>query len=157
MIKAARYLPIFAALSLTSCMTSQSVSDVGPNSVAMMEFRQGTTNLKCEDMCAGSFGAHRREMKQLYANGQWAALAQDVITIGFNQDLAYFYLGAAAEGLRYRGAALTYYNRASQIGRRDDSGAPCDGLINNCDGFEFPRDSETAMLRVAASRDPAAN
>jgi len=53
-------------------------------------------------------------MKQLLETDQWSDLAVRVLTIGYKDNLAWYYLGRAAEGLGHIEAARTYFKRPGQ-------------------------------------------
>lgn len=90
--------------------------------------------MSCDATCAVSWGATRNQVKTLHDNELWNHLAIEVSRVGYKVDLAYYYLGRAAEGLGYNNSATVYYNLAlANI-------YECDGIINTCDGFVFPRD-----------------
>ncbi|MCC8997540.1 MAG: hypothetical protein LM517_10955 [Nitrosomonas sp.] len=50
-------------------------------------------------LCRGKFGTNLQDIHQSYLLEGWHDLSTKVLEIGFNQDLAYFYLGRAAEGI----------------------------------------------------------
>ena len=94
----------------------------------------GQIRLSCDAACAVSWQATRHQVKALHDNELWNHLAIEVSRVGFRVDLAYYYLGRAAEGLGYDNSANIYYNLAlADI-------YECDGIINSCDGFVFPSD-----------------
>lgn len=120
-------------------------------------FASGSINLTCGLSCAGTYGASRAQLRSLYDNRRWAELAKTVASIGFENDQAYFYLGAAAAGLNHRKAARSYFNRAVTVRMK------CNGTPNVCDGFVFPANIypwltalNNADERDAAARDAAA-
>lgn len=108
---------------------------------ALQKFAAGQVRLECATSCSMTFGAARRQLKRWHDAQIWTDLAARVVEIGYDNDLAYFYLGKAADGLGYPDAAVTYF-RLAQAARK------CDGFINNCDGFIFPRDAATALERI---------
>jgi hypothetical protein len=126
------------------------------------KFASGSINLTCALSCAGTYGASRAELRSLYDNRRWAELAKSVASIGYENDQAYFYLGAAAAGLNYRAAARSYLNRAATTRMK------CGGSPNVCDGFVFPAniypwitalnnaDAKDAAAKEAAARNAAA-
>jgi hypothetical protein len=58
------------------------------------------------------FIGHWREMAESYNAHQWNKLAEQVMTAGHEVDIAYYFLGAAAEHLGYYEASLKFYHRA---------------------------------------------
>jgi outer membrane protein OmpA-like peptidoglycan-associated protein len=103
--------------------------------------KQGDLRLPCDIACSGAWGWNRNESKVLHDNGLWNELAIVVAKVGFKTDLAYYYLGRAAEGLGYADAAQTYYRLSSSVHK-------CNGSINNCDGFVFPDIIDEAFKRL---------
>lgn len=106
-------------------------------------FAQGKAVLDCGLICAGRYGFNRLEIKALYDSQQWTELSDRVMSIGFQIDQTWFYLGRAAEGLGHSEAARTYYNRGLAESHK------CKGSKNLCDGLEFPRDID-ARLKILA-------
>ena len=102
-------------------------------------FSTGQVRLTCEISCAGTAGANASQQNQFYRAGNWVALAQSVASVGYNNDIGYYYLGAASEGLGYRNAAKIYYQLTSQARFR------CSG--NLCGGISVP---QAAVTRLAA-------
>jgi len=129
-------LSLLVLIILGGCATTTKQT---PESYA--SFTRGEIRLSCGISCAGAWGSSRRQAKAFYDNGLWNDLAKKVIEIGFDNQLSYFYLGRAAEGLGYFNAARTYYTHAS-------STKPCDGLINNCDGFSFPTEINVRLASL---------
>jgi hypothetical protein len=83
--------------------------------------------------------------------------------IGFQEDLAYFYLGRAAEGLGAYGASLKYYRMAGRLATGPDPTLRCHGSTDLCDGLRLPADiyprirlveTELDRYRPVAARKP---
>jgi len=66
----------------------------------------------------------------------WRDLAVTVIKVGYLNDLSYFLLGEAANGLGLRDAARNYYVRAIEAQKVDKT---CSGDFNTCEGFDVPK------------------
>ena len=131
-----KYLfPLLMLILLGGCATTTKQT---PESYA--SFSRGEARLSCGVSCSGSWGYSRKQAKSFYEYASWADLSKLVIEIGYENQLSYFYLGRAAEGLGYVNAARIYYSYAS-------SSKPCDALLNNCDGFNFPAEIN---LRLAS-------
>lgn len=96
----------------------------------LQRFSSGKVNLTCSTTsCAWTFGAKRNLLLSLQQSRQWERLANEVVALDYDQDLSYFYLGQAAEGMGIPSAALQYY-RMSLHHR-----SKCNGAINVCDNF----------------------
>src|SRR5690349_12187264 len=63
------------------------------------QFKTGEARLGCRWHCALTWGLYRNEANVLYKAQAWNDLALNVLRIGYADDLSYFYLGKAAEGL----------------------------------------------------------
>ncbi|WP_454739131.1 hypothetical protein [Cupriavidus necator] len=113
-------------------------------------FVNGQVRLDCELACSGNWGSNRREAKTLYETHRWKELVSKVMEIGYGKDLTYFYLGRAAEGLGFFGAAETYYGLAMRA-------TPCAGVINTCDGLNFPHDITYRLPILKPAQADAAN
>jgi hypothetical protein len=107
----------------------------------------GQVVLDCALGCATQWGATRRTLKYFHDTSQWGALALNVMKIGFNDDLTWYYLGRAAEELSYLDAARIYY--AASLGAPRCNGA----LFNNCDGFDLPADAQRRLGPLAGTRE----
>lgn len=99
------------------------------------EFKNGEARLGCRWHCALTWGLYRNEANGLYKAQAWSDLALNVLRIGYGDDLSYFYLGKAAEGLGHIRAAETYY----RLSRSAD--LKCADIYGECYGLVFPRDA----------------
>jgi hypothetical protein len=123
---------------------------------ARNEFAGGSVILNCQLSCSLSWILARPQLSLLYAQQQWQPLADKVVQIGYVNDLEYFYLGRAAEGLGYYDAALKYYRIS---GGASTSGGPNSALhcrtqlSNNCDGINLPADLYPRIASVQAAID----
>lgn len=80
---------------------------------------------------------------QLAAARHWADLAALVLRVGYEDDLSLYYLGNAAEGTGYPGAAASYYRQSVRLSQ---TSAACLRLSRLCGGLALPR---AASLRLA--------
>jgi hypothetical protein len=137
-----RSLAMGLVLACGGCATK--VANIDNNNVGTLvdQFVDGKAQLDCALACAGSFGANRQAMLAMYKAGDWSRLAKTVMTVGFDQDLSWFYLGRSAEGLGLGDTAVEYYTRALE------SQYHCDA--NTCDGFLFPDDVLTQASGLGA-------
>ena len=136
-------LLILAVITLPGCLAT--TPDKPYNESA---FEKGTIVLTCKSIgCAGSWGSSAASMRSQYDSQQWDELARSVVATNFPYDLAYYYLGRAAEGKGHYGAAANYY-RAAQIARK------CASFINVCNGLDVPS-LAADRLNVVANRSPA--
>jgi len=110
----------------------------------MPAFSRGEVRLTCGVSCAGAWGAAIHHAKSLNDNQVWVDLATEVMRIGFGNDLSYYFLGRAAEGMGYVEAAKTYFRLALAHEYK------CAGAFNVCDGFVFPRDIQTSLSQLTS-------
>jgi len=68
----------------------------------------------------------------LFESEQWEKLAREVLQVNVGQDLTYFYLGRAAEGLELNEVAIRYYLLAKTYP------AKCLNIFDGCGGLDFP-------------------
>lgn len=121
------------ALSLAACDQQQLPRD-DPQALTFMQnrFKDGDAFLACGIDCSGTYGSARQGLAAAYQNQDWQELANAILTIGSDNDQAWFYLAAAADGLGYENAAQRYY-LLSLTARFH-----CHGPINVCDGLDLP-------------------
>jgi hypothetical protein len=79
---------------------------------------------------------------------QWPELAVLVMQVGYTNDLTYYYLGRAAEGLGFGDAAKTHYEISVRL---TSVGITCaaDGA-NYCNGQIFPAAAEVELAQLTA-------
>jgi len=113
---------------------------------ALEDFKRGDAQLKCES-CGFKFGANKDGLKTSYQKGQWEVLAREVLEIGYRQDISWFYLGAAAEGMGLIAPARRYYQQAANLARQADT--HCKGAIADlCNGIRLPEQADAALARL---------
>jgi len=130
-----RLLTGLAALALTlSACDQQQLPLNDPQALSFMQnrFKDGDAFLACGIDCSGTYGSARQGLAAAYQNQDWQELANAILTIGSDNDQAWFYLAAAADGLGYETAAQRYY-LLSLTARFH-----CHGPINVCDGLDLP-------------------
>src|SRR3989454_4725790 len=91
-------------------------------------------------------GGKQTRMKQLLETDQWSDLAVRVLAIGYKDNLAWYYLGRAAEGLGHVEAARTYYLKGQA------SPMKCDALFNYCEGVVFPQAFHSRLANLPRSQ-----
>jgi hypothetical protein len=81
----------------------------------LTELQAGKTTLTCVSSCHWSWLQNFNQMMTLHNAGQWESLAVLVMQIGHEMDLAYYFLGRAAEGFGYSHAAISYYQVSAYL------------------------------------------
>ena len=106
-----KFNQLFRALvfcCLSACMSSPP-KPITSNQSQSESFLNGEIRLNCKISCSRAFGSEAVHLNKLYKAGLWHELARKIYEIDFNIDIAYFYLGRAAEGLGKIKAAEKYY------------------------------------------------
>lgn len=142
-------LPMLAALlALAGCnMVAVGYQDPTAKAEAMAAFHAGDAGFSCGQglSCAVKWSAARAAANRLLLAERWDDVADVVLGAGYEQDLSWFYLGVAAEGLGQTRAARTYYDNAI---RRSLYGAgySCTAAgMMSCDGVRLPEDAQQLM------------
>jgi clan AA aspartic protease (TIGR02281 family) len=141
-------------MALLGCVSQYSDVPSRSDDFILGQFSKGEAQLTCSLACSMQHGFHRPEFKKLYMARDWRGLAIEVIAIGSMDDQSWYYLGVAAKEMGYRQAAITYFSHSVNISKRREPGDACDRLINNCDGFVFPRDSIAELNDLARADSP---
>jgi hypothetical protein len=76
----------------------------------LADLQAGKPVLDCAEKCSFTWGSQVAAIHQLDLAERWNDLAVQVMRIGYGSDLAYYYLGQAAQGLGYYQASIAYYN-----------------------------------------------
>jgi len=144
---------LFGVLLLaTGCAIPIGFQNPQQRAVALAQFRAGDATLDCLTLqCATVWNATRPVAQQAAAIGDWEDLAADVLAADYDQDLGWYYLGAAASGLGFRAAARTYFERSIQSSL---AGAPTTCSPFACDGWNLPADARVAMASLPVAAPP---
>ena len=119
-----------------------------PPDVLLQRLRAGDPLLECNFGCRDEWNVNRTTSLILNESRRWPELAGLVMQIGYVNDLTYYYLGRAAEGLGYRDAAKTYYQISERL---TVSGRACSAEGPNfCNGEVFPAAAQARLVDLAA-------
>ena len=142
-----RGLAALLCLLLAGCGATRDRSQMEADHAKLYsDFKTGAIRLDCSIGCAMAKVAIESETERLYANSDWVDLADEVIRVGAHNDLAYFYLGAAAEGRGFPAAAKIYYRLSLEDSKK---GLSCDEALRNaCQGVVLPRDAELRLKHL---------
>jgi S1-C subfamily serine protease len=143
---------------LASC-ASTVVDTTDQATVARFDaFKTGNVVLPMGTLEAAEWTINRQSAYDLLAAGRWRELADLVQRKGINNDLGWYYLGRAAEGLGDTDLARTYYQRSIDRTKSGKYSHRCQGkVMSMCDGFDFPdvTQARLASLQAAAPAEPA--
>jgi len=121
----------------------QQAPPVSPSEAAA-RVSTGKALLTCRDACLSEWQRLQPQAAQLEAAARWPELAATVLQANYEDDLSLYYLGRAAEGLGYPGAAASYYRQSVRF---SGSAAACQYQSRICGGVVLPR---AAGMRLAA-------
>lgn len=116
----------------------------GGTEIEFQKFNSGDISLK--DTCGWSYGVNRNNLRHMHDTNTWLSLAQKIVKLNCSNDQSYYYLGRSAEGLGFTTSARLYYRLAKEARH-------CEGFINVCDGFVFPRDINVRLGKLAATTE----
>jgi hypothetical protein len=118
----------------------------------LRRLQTGEPMLDCRLACLDAWQANRPTALILNETRRWQELAVLVMQTGYTDDLTYFYLGRAAEGLGYREAAKTYYQISARLSA---AGLAC--VKENpdlCNGQSLPAAAEARLAELTAPPPP---
>jgi hypothetical protein len=123
----------------TPVLTPVLSSETEANMIANL--RDGRVDLRCGAACAETWRANLLTLNDRYVAKDWLHLGTLVMQIGYQNDLAYYYLGQSAEGLGSPKAALKFYRIAGALAGRTDPQFKCNSRSPAfCNGISLPRD-----------------
>ncbi len=155
-----RFIIVFLALfALSGCATTVVDATDAATTARYDAFKSGNVVLPMGTLEAADWTINRQNAYNLLAASRWRELADLVQRKGINNDLNWYYLGRAAEGLEQMDLARTYYQRSVDRTKSDKYSQRCQGkVMSTCDGFDFPdvAQARLASLQAAAPAEPGA-
>jgi hypothetical protein len=122
----------------------------------MAAFRSGQASLPCGDglECGLKWAGAKPTIDRYVQANDWNGLAESVLSVGFDTDLSWYYLGAAAQNLGNNRAARVYYEASIQ---RTNAGglAACNASLGLCDSINLPMDAQRMLAEVSSTRATA--
>jgi len=107
-------------------------------------FFSGATRLGCASLlCASKWRLASEDIFQSYASGDWIALIESVEGLGYDSDIAYFYLGRAADELGAPEAARAYFRLA-----RATSKTCSTDILGDCHGIDVAREAGRQLSEI---------
>lgn len=143
-------LAALSALVLAGCAAPNAVPP-GGEAQLLADIKAGTVQLDCGLACAPLYMFSQTRLQQLYRAQNWPELALATAKTSYRRDIAYFYLGVAAQGMGAWAAADRYYRMAGALATGNDATAKCSTVTNLCAGFSFPYDIVTRLKVVSAA------
>jgi len=106
-------------------------------------FKQGAIDLSCKN-CGLKFYLNQSDLKNLHDKQDWRGLAQNVIKIGYEFDLSYYYLGIAAKGLGLIEPSKIYFTKAKALSETPDSTCANAKMIK-CNDIDIAASADEAL------------
>jgi len=106
-------------------------------------FKQGTMELVCKS-CSLKFYMNQSDFKKMQENQDWRGLAQQVIRVGYEFDLSYYYLAVAAKGLGLINPSKVYFRKAKELSETLESTCSNAKMIK-CNGVEVAATADEAL------------
>lgn len=104
-------------------------------------FSKGTTELSGGNALAYTFV--QGKLFKSYSEKRWRDLAHETLDANYPIDIAYFYLGKAAEGLGFTDAASRYLTKAEALASNKDTACAAHSIVT-CSGLD--------VLKTASGR-----
>ena len=119
----------------------------------LLDFANGKAELITPGWTTGIAAAVAAETngqltRNLHDSGHWEALAKVVLNDNYGDDLRWYYLGRAAEGMALCDTAERYYRTSKE--RSEKFSTRCLGIA--CHGFNFPQAVEYRLTALEAMR-----
>jgi predicted Zn-dependent protease len=106
-------------------------------------FKQGTIELSCKT-CNFMFYINQSDFKKMHDKHDWRGLVQNVIKVGYEFDLSYYYLAVAAKGLGLIEPSKVYFRKAKELSETPESTCSNAKMIK-CDGIDIATDANEAL------------
>jgi len=127
------------ASSLDGSSKPKTPSPLAFYSEAFDKFSKGEAELKC-DSCSAEFILKQGSLRELHGEKSWRQLALYTIKIGYRIDLAWYYLGVAADKLGFPEASAKYLAEALRLSAQKDT-ACARALILSCGGIDIAKEA----------------
>lgn len=112
-------------------------------SPSFQSFKDGTLQLDCKN-CSLKFYMNQSDFKKLHDNQDWRNLAQQIIKVGYDFDLSYYYLAKAAKGLGLIESSKKYLLKAKELSETAEFSCAKAKMIK-CDEIEINNLSEKLL------------
>ena len=159
---ACRIFLVCAPALLGACASQPAALEPREQVQMISALRAGKLPLVCGPSCRPAWEHKVRAISALNRAERWSDLAVSIQQTGYGNDLAYFYLGQAAQGMGYHQAAIAYYAQARALADSSDSTMQCAGAEpseKGCQGIHVAAAAvaSIAVSRAALQRDVAEN
>lgn len=124
---------------------------------SLLDFANGKATLVTPAWTSGleeaaAAGSHSHLVQQLHDSGQWESLALYVLSDNYGDDLRWYFLGRAAEGMALCDAAEVYYGLSRE--RSEKLVTRCKSIGSGpCTDLHLPQDLEERFRAIRNMRD----
>ena len=154
----ARVAALVLLVSTAGCnVVPVGIQDPVARAGALAAFRAGEAQMQCGRGldCAVRWNEAKPAASRLVVAQRWDDVADVVLGAGYDQDLTWFYLGLAAEGVGQAQAARVYYDNAVRRSLYGAGYACVAAGMSTCDGVRLPDDAQK-LLAANEARQKAA-
>jgi len=151
-----------AFFCLAGCQQQVEVVTPAVQQQMMDNLNAGKLTLTCGFSCDFTWISRVRQIQALDIAERWQDLAVAVMQVGYGSDLAYYYLGQAAQGLGEHKAAIQYYQYSLALSTGQVGPLTCEAVEGACQGVDLPsvipvliKASQDALAAAAAPPPPA--
>jgi hypothetical protein len=137
-----RFAAAMVCLAMAGCV--QQAPTITPAGAAA-QVQTGRALLTCRDACLDEWRRTQPQAAQFEAAARWPELAATVLQANYEDDLSLYYLGRAAEGLGYPGAAASYYRQSLRF---SGSSGSCQHLSRICGGVDPPHAAGARLASI---------
>ena len=118
----------------------------------MADLRAGKLALSCGPKCRDAWNGQLATISSLDQVERWSDSTLRIMQIGYGGDLAYFYLGRAAQGMGYHQAAIVYFMQSRALADSSDAAMQCAAAERPANGCRDVRIATSVPALIAASR-----
>ena len=137
-----RYAAVLVVLFVAGCAKQYTNLTTDQRIQLLKSFERGEARLSCNVGCIASNSPTKA--RKLLERGEWSELAIEILKVGYDLNLNYYFLGRAAEGIGKYGAAKRYYLLALNTNK----------CHTGCVGFSFPGDITKRLDLIADKLEP---
>lgn len=131
-----RYVEEGKASDPTPAVTSLTSTPLVFYSEDSEKFKNGKLELNCKGECYAQYLIAQGSLKKLHEEKAWRELSQKIIKLPYKIDIAYYYLGAAAEGMGYIDSSRIYFSKAYELSKSTEDSCSKATFLS-CNGIEI--------------------
>lgn len=144
-------------LFLNGCAPNRTINTPQEEAAIFEEFSTGKVQLECQIDCAWAWVRNLKLIGALDAQGQWRKLAVLVSSIGYQEDLGYYYLGRAAQGLGNQKIARLYFEKSYALATGPLASRKCAAVENTCNGIDLVSTLKSALANPSLQKKSTQN